>query len=175
MADFEVVLETPWFSIERVPSGPAASDSESPYYRLKQGDGVVVLVVDEDGRMVLVRQYRPPLGRETLETPAGFIDDGEAPEDAARREVHEETGYICDDIVYLGVGRSLMNRVTSREHMLLATGARRDPDFVPSENIDIVVVEPGEFAKMVDDGDYEQMAAFALLFLARHKLGWSPV
>jgi len=43
---------------------------------------------------LLVEQYRPPLGRRTLEFPAGLIDEGETPQEAALRELHEETGYV---------------------------------------------------------------------------------
>jgi len=43
---------------------------------------------------LLVEQYRPPLGKRTLEFPAGLIDEGETPQEAALRELHEETGYV---------------------------------------------------------------------------------
>jgi ADP-ribose pyrophosphatase len=166
------VLTTPWFRVEIVPAGAAASDPEAPYYQIAQGDGVIVMTVAADGRLVFVRQFRPPLGRAALETPAGFIDDNENPEDAAHREVYEETGYRCDKIIHLGRGRLLMNRVTSRDHMMLATGARKDPQFTPRENIEIVELEPAEFRRMILDGTFEQMAAFALLFMIEQKMGW---
>jgi ADP-ribose pyrophosphatase len=55
-------------------------------------DAVAIVAVDAEGRFVLVRQNRPPVGRELLELPAGLIDDGEEPLESAKRELREETG-----------------------------------------------------------------------------------
>lgn len=58
---------------------------------------VAVVVLDESDRLVLIRQYRHPLGRRLWELPAGLLDEpGEDPLDAARRELHEETGLAAD-------------------------------------------------------------------------------
>lgn len=51
---------------------------------------VVIIPLEDDGRVVLIRQYRPALGRELWELPAGSINDGEVPAAAARRECEEE-------------------------------------------------------------------------------------
>jgi len=53
---------------------------------------VVLIPMADDGRLVLIKQYRPALGRELWELPAGSLDANETPEDAARRECEEETG-----------------------------------------------------------------------------------
>lgn len=61
-----------------------------------------VLAVREDGRILMVRQYRNALERETLEIPAGGLNGREEPtEAAARRELEEETGYICGEMELL--------------------------------------------------------------------------
>ena len=61
-----------------------------------------VVAVREDGRLLMVRQYRNPLERETLEIPAGGLNSRQEPSiDAARRELEEETGYTCDNMELL--------------------------------------------------------------------------
>lgn len=62
------------------------------YHSLRQADYVTVLAVTPDGRVPLVRQYRPALERETLELPGGLRDGDEPPEAAAARELAEENG-----------------------------------------------------------------------------------
>ena len=65
---------------------------------------VCVIPVLEDGRAVVERQYRYPVGRVLTEIPAGKLDSpDEDPESAARRELKEETGYTCDKLVPLGI------------------------------------------------------------------------
>ncbi len=58
-------------------------------------DAVAVLAV-RDGRVLMVEQYRPAIRRTTLELPAGLIEPGESPPEAARRELMEEAGYDAE-------------------------------------------------------------------------------
>ncbi|MDY5113221.1 MAG: NUDIX hydrolase [Bilifractor sp.] len=62
----------------------------------KKGGGACIVPVLADGRILMVRQYRPAIDRETLELPAGAVDAEDATtEDTARRELREETGYTA--------------------------------------------------------------------------------
>jgi ADP-ribose pyrophosphatase len=63
---------------------------------------VVLVPVERDGRVILVRQFRAPIDRETWELPAGGIERGESPESAARRECEEETRRVPHRVERLG-------------------------------------------------------------------------
>lgn len=65
-------------------------------------DAVAVVPVLDDSSVLLLKQYRHPLQRYLLEIPAGKLDEeGEAPEDAARRELREEVGHDAEELIEL--------------------------------------------------------------------------
>ena len=66
-------------------------------------DAVAVIVpIDQDDNVILVRQYRHPIGQDLLEAPAGIVEGSESPDDCARRELQEETGYAAGTLRALG-------------------------------------------------------------------------
>src|SRR5512135_380862 len=68
-------------------------------------DGIVGIVpFTDEGEVVLIRQFRPPINGHVIELPAGLCDPGESREDAARRELIEETGYAAGDLTFLTEG-----------------------------------------------------------------------
>jgi ADP-ribose pyrophosphatase len=68
---------------------------------VEHAEAVVVIVRPKPSEMLLVRQYRHPLARESWEVVAGGMNPGESPEDAAARELREETGYVAHRITRL--------------------------------------------------------------------------
>lgn len=64
--------------------------------------GVNLIALDEENRLLLVEQYRYPVGKTTLETPAGKIEPGEETIITAKRELEEETGYTCSNLKRVG-------------------------------------------------------------------------
>ncbi len=89
----EYLIRRPWLTARRdcikLPDGVVNDE----YYVLEYPDWVNVIAVTDRGEMVMVRQYRHGLQRTDFELCAGVVEDGEAPIDAARRELLEETGY----------------------------------------------------------------------------------
>lgn len=76
--------------------------STAPRELVIHNGGVGVLALDDEGRALMVRQYRKGAEREMLEIPAGKLEKGEDPAECGRRELEEETGYLADSLEFLG-------------------------------------------------------------------------
>ena len=94
------------------------------------GDAVGIAALDDRGRILLIRQYRHPMGRPVWEIPAGRMDvDGEAPEETAQRELREETDTAADSMELLTVFLNSAGWTTERTYVYLAKGLRDVPEF----------------------------------------------
>ena len=129
-------------------------------------------MLTSQGEVVLARQYRPPLGRDTLEMPAGGIDTGETPEVAVAREVFEETGYVCQTYVRVAACRLMLNRDSAVEYFFVGLGAVRQEKFVALENIEVCVMPRTEFRAVIRTGNFEQTVALGGLWLAEEKFSF---
>ena len=87
--------------------------------------GVAVLPLEDDGTVWCVRQFRYPFAETLLEIPAGRLEQGEAPEDAARRELAEETGLTADTLTPLGKQYATPGYCGEVLHVYLARGLHR--------------------------------------------------
>lgn len=171
MSSKQTVFQTEWFSVEEESFDHLESLQGKPYYRINSPDGVVVLAITETGGIVLVKQFRHAFNQHTLELPSGAINYGESPEEAAARELYEETGHVCKALNHLGTGRIMMNRHNCREFAFFGTGAVKDPKFEGNEEIEVVLVTPADFKTLVLSERFEQFAALALLVLVDWKFG----
>jgi ADP-ribose pyrophosphatase len=93
---------SPWLEIETLDVDLPAPRGRETFYTVKTHSYVVVLALTGEGRVPLVRQYRPAVDAYVLEFPSGHVNAGEAPEQAARRELLEETGCRAGELVALG-------------------------------------------------------------------------
>ncbi len=132
---------------------------------------VAVVAIDEQGNVMLVRQFRHPVDRFLLEIPAGGIDSGEEPLDSVRRELQEEIGYFPRRIDELGGFYSIPGYGTEYLHCYLAT------DLVPgrlmaedTEDIELVRISPDEIPRLITSGeicDAKSIAALLMFFFMR--------
>ena len=117
-------------------------------------DSVAVLALTAELRVVVFEQFRVGAGVVLDEVPGGYVDEGESPLDAARRELLEETGYVAERLVYLG-SEWLAANANRRKHLVLALSARRDgaTSREPEEFGRVREVPVGEFLRKVVEGD----------------------
>ena len=111
-----------------------------PYYVVELPPSVVVMGITVDQEVILVKQYRHPIHEELLELPGGFIDEGESPHVAARREMMEETGYEFDHFHYLGMSAANPGVLNNFSHFFLATGGRKTSGQTLDHNEEIEVI-----------------------------------
>jgi ADP-ribose pyrophosphatase len=115
---------TPWFTVqEKIVADMPDSEGDEVFYGLHLADYVTVLAITAQDDVVLVRQYRPILEKTTLELPSGGHDDGETPEESARRELLEETGYASERWTLLGPLHTDVGRLDNRVWCYLAADA----------------------------------------------------
>lgn len=82
--------------------------------------GAVIVPVKDDGKFIMVSQYRYPFEKFLIEFPAGKLDDNEDPQDCALRELQEETGYTAGNIQKLGMISTTPGFCTELLHIYLA-------------------------------------------------------
>ena len=111
------------------------------------------------GKVGLVRVYRHPLRAYCWELPRGFIDEGEAPEVSARRELEEETGLICHPEQLRSLGRYAPEAGTmaARVHLFLALDCDRNQAFTVEEfgHRELCFFEREQIGDMIEQGQIE--------------------
>mgnify|MGYP003344603989 CR=1 FL=1 len=143
-----VCFTSPWVDVVAVPSGNGSAEE---HLVVRAHDYVSIVAVLPDGRVLLVRQYRPAVNGETLELPAGHVERDQTPEDAARQELLEETGYRAGGVQPLGVLHPDTGRMGNRHFVFFASDLEKVAEPLEHEGTVPLAVTPAELVAMMLD------------------------
>lgn len=128
--------------------------------------GVGLAALTDEGKMVLVRQYRKALSRDILEIPAGKLEEGEDPSWTAARELKEETGYTAGSMEFLGRFYPSVGYTTECIHLFLCrdlTPGEPEPD--DTESIETEEYPLGELYQKALRGEIEDGKTLAAILM----------
>jgi ADP-ribose pyrophosphatase len=152
--------ESPYFSF-RLDEVSLPDGREIEYGVLESGGFAAALPVTDEGNVVFVRQWRQPLERFTLELPSGAVDGDEEPEEAARRELFEETGYRAEGVEHLASVHTSPGRSTEMCHVFRCRAVKdeRGPRPEPTEFIEVVEMPLAEASRKARTGEISDAAS----------------
>lgn len=134
---------------------------------LNSPDWAAVVAVTPDNQVVMVRQFRHGTGELSLEPPGGLVKEGQAPEQSAREELEEETGYQAEVLEFLGWMHPMPAIFTNRFYVYAARNAtptgRLNPD--ETEEIETVLVPLDQIREYIRSGKITCSVMIAVLYL----------
>ena len=146
------------------------TNKEHDFYILESRDWVNIIPLTRNKEVILIRQYRHGIREITLEIPGGIIENGDSPEDSARRELLEETGYRDSEMIPLGSVHTNPAFLNNRCYTFLALGVTRvgPQDQDENEDIEVVVSPLGKIPELIRNGEITHsliLAAFYRFFM----------
>ena len=135
---------------------------------IEHNGGAVIAALTEDNKLVMVRQYRKPADKVMLEVPAGKIDPGEKPLEAAARELKEETGYTAEKVEFLTQFYPSVGYSEEMLYLYLCTGLTPgETNFDENEAIDIEEVELDRLFKMAMSGEIDDAKTLIAILMVK--------
>jgi len=117
--DSRIVLEDP-FMVVKKDRVQILDNKEIGMIYIDSPDAVVIIPVTKEKKLVTIKQYRYVVDKHGFEFPAGIVDKNEIPEQTAKRELEEETGYVADELIKLGEVYEAYSQVNRKMHIFLA-------------------------------------------------------
>lgn len=127
-----------------------------------------VVPILEDGRVVLIKQYRKPMEKVIYEIPAGKLEPGEEPRECAVRELREETGYTSEKMIYLNEIFPSPGYVNEKIYLFAASNLTPgETEFDETESIESEVFTFSELEKMIERGVISDAKTIIGIFMAK--------
>ena len=170
----EVYSAPPFLTVHkqrlRLPDGREVAG----FHRIVMPDYALIYPETEDGRLILLRQYKHGVGEVSLTFPAGMFNPGEQPLEVAERELMEETGYASTRWRPLGRYVASANSFGHAAHLFRATGCRKvaEPSSRDLEEMELLLLTPAEAIDAAKRGEFKLISQLAILALcANPELG----
>lgn len=144
---------------------------------IRHPGAVMIVPLLDDGRLLMERQYRYPMGRVMLEFPAGKLDAGEPPLACGQRELLEETGYTAAEWAYAGVLHNAIAYSDEGIHIYFARGLTRGQQRLDDgEFLEVVAYTPEALDRLAAQGDLtDAKTLIGLLWWQRWQQGAWPL
>lgn len=166
--DSRYLIRDPWIVLRADRCETASGLSVDPYYVQEPPDWVQIVAFDREDRILLIRQYRHGAGAISTELPCGKIEPGEAPADAARRELLEETGCAAEVLWPLPALSPNPAHYSNRVHAFIALDTQpiKEQNLDATEEIEFEFVSIPDVLALIDSGAFFQALHIAYLLLA---------
>jgi 8-oxo-dGTP pyrophosphatase MutT (NUDIX family) len=167
----EHVADCRVFSVERSIAESPIDGKKHRFYRINSPSWAQIVPVTKEHNVVLVRQFRHGASRVTLEMPAGLVDLGESPAEAAVRECLEETGYRAKNPISLGVVNPNPALFSNRLYAYLATDVvpERAIENIGVEQTEVLLVPARDLPKLMLDGTIDHALVQTTLWRCLHE------
>jgi ADP-ribose diphosphatase len=160
---------SPWMTIiERTVEFTPSGEPEL-YHAIGQQDYIAIVAALPDGRIPIVKQYRPALEDFTWELPAGLVDSHEEPITSCRRELLEETGFAARAVHPLGVYAPCTSRLSNRVHSFYVETPPTPETELIEAGLKMKLVTATQLAALIANGEFVlQLHIGALLLAGMH-------
>ena len=173
MIDSRYLIRDPWMVLRADRCETASGVTVDPYYVLEPHDWVQIVAFDSQDRILITRQYRHGAALICAEFPCGAVEPDEAPDQAARRELLEETGCTSQELLPLSSLSPNPACYSNKIHAFIALNVRqvRAQNLDKTEEIEFDFLTLSEVFSLIDQGAFPQALHLANLFLALRRRG----
>ena len=170
----EYLSHETWFTVRKDTCERNDGTIVNNYYVFEFPEWATAFALTAEGKILMTKQYRQALGEVCIELPGGCIDKTDASqEEAIRRELLEETGYVFDEVKPLGKISANPSTNTNLMHMFLATGGKKvkEQSLDHNEEIDVFELSFDELMQLVDENKIMQSMHLSTIYYALRYLG----
>lgn len=170
----EIIISNEWLELKSLKVEMHTGHILPSYYFVNNRDVVCVIALTDNEEVVCITEYRLGIDRYYTQFVTGYIDAGEEPLDAAKRELLEETGYQAEEFIFLGKLHGNPARSTYFLHFFLAKKATPATEVATQDHSEVIVTKIIPIKDIIlakDEGAFADLTSLSAWVLAKEYLG----